>query len=117
MATSGRRIDEETRNQIVRLLEVRCPRRYIAQLCHVSKRTVDKIASEEEERRAAERREAAYDETRCGLDGDGQQTEPRFALLVGLPVHAFVNVETCQPSAAAGVGIDADGMAEVARSP
>jgi hypothetical protein len=57
MATPGRRIDLATRNQIARLLVVRCPRRYIAHLCRVCKRTVDKVASEEGTRRSASSRE------------------------------------------------------------
>ena len=47
MATPGRRLDPATRRQIVRLLAVRHTRRDIAQMCHVAKRTVDKIAGEE----------------------------------------------------------------------
>jgi len=59
MAVSGHKIDQPLRQQIVRLLEVRCSRRKIAHQCRVSKRTVDKIAREVYGPRAVEPNNAA----------------------------------------------------------
>lgn len=48
MATSGQKIDAHVRERIVHFLRVGYSRRQIVKACGVCKRTVDKIAREEQ---------------------------------------------------------------------